>query len=377
MKINFFDFLGRKIDTAEISTVVAETANQIYFRELAFYIAKSYIANTLSKCEIKVYKDGNEVHDELYYALNVSPNPNQNGSQFVNKLIETYYDKGDALVIMPKQNKLYVADGFQIDVQPLSDNKFTGITVETKQINTTYKASNVLYFKLDNENVRGLVNNINRCYGEMIAAALASYKRGNGKKYKLLLESYKAGDKDFVEAFENVIKKQLDAFINNDNVVFPQFKGTNLEEIASGGNASSADVVALRKEIFDTTAAACKIPLSMMYGNITNMNEIVKVYLSFCIDPLADMIGEEITRKMFTFDEWKRGNYVKVDTSCINHVDILEVADAVSKSIGSGAVNVDEIRERLDKKALNTAFSTAYWMTKNYDRAENVLNGVD
>ena len=53
----------------------------------------------------------------------------------------------------------------------------------------------------------------------------------------------------------------------------------------------------MRKETFEVVAQALKIPLTMMYGNITNMNEIVKVFLSICIDPLADMISEELTRK--------------------------------------------------------------------------------
>jgi HK97 family phage portal protein len=133
----------------------------------------------------------------------------------------------------------------------------------------------------------------------------------------------------------------------------------------------------MRKEIFDVVAQALKIPLSMMYGNITNMNEVVKVYLSICIDPLADMIGEESTRKYFTFDEWKNGCSVEVDTSCINHIDILEVADKVDKAISSGAASIDEIRKRLGWKPLMTEFSQAHWMTKNYALAEDMMNNAE
>ena len=68
---------------------------------------------------------------------------------------------------------------------------------------------------------------------------------------------------------------------------------------------------------------------------------------------------------------------MRVDTSSINHIDIFEVADKVAKIISSGAANVDEVRERLGWNALNTEFSTAYWMTKNFALAEDMLTNTE
>ena len=206
---------------------------------------------------------------------------------------------------------------------------------------------------------------------------VATFKRTNGTKYKLLLEQYRAGDPAFEKAYKEVIQKQLKSFVENDNAVYPQFKGTDLTEFSSKNPTNTSDIIAMRKEIFEVAAQALKIPLPMMYGNITNMNEIVKVFLSFCIDPLADMIGEEFTRQYFSFDEWKNGNYVKVDTSCINHIDILEVGDKVDKAISSGTASIDEMRERLGMPELGTEFSQAHWMTKNYALAEDMLNSEE
>lgn len=371
-----FNFLERKVSMSEISTIIGEKANQVYFKKLALHIAVSYIANTLSKCEFKVYENGAEVQNELYYALNINPNPNQNSSQFVNKIIEKLYYKNGALVV-PFRNKLYVADDFQVEEKPWGENIFRNIQIEEQVLHKSYKASEVFYFKLDNENVKNLIDGIYGSYDELISSAMAAYKRLNGRKYKLILENYKAGDKEFAQMFETVIKKQLEAFINNDNTVYPQFKGTNLEEIGgAAGAASSADIIALRKEIFDTTAQAFKIPLSMMYGNITDMNEIVKVYLSICIDPIADMISEELTRKTADFAHWSKGNYIRLDTSRINHVDVLDVADKADKAISCGAFCIDEIRQLLGFDALNTDFSQTHFVTKNYANAEDFLHEI-
>ena len=376
-KYNLFNFLEKKMDSAEISTVTMETLERMAFKELALHIAVSYIANTLSKCEFKVFDKGKEDGKGLlYYLLNVSPNPNQNSSQFLNQLVENYFYDGEALVILHKDH-LYCADGFTVDEsKPLGEYVYSGITINGQQLQKKFKASDVFHFRLDNRDVKKLVDALYSQYGDILALALQTFKATNGRKYKLLLQNYKAGDAEFNKTFETVIKKQLKTFIENDNAVYPQFKDVDLQEFAAANRTDTADIIALRKEVFDTTAQAFKIPLSMMYGNITNINEIVKVYLSFCIDPLADMIGEELTRKKFTFAEWQQGSRVEVDTSCINYVDILEVADKADKAIASGLASIDDLRPRVRLPKLGTEFSTAHFITKNYELAENMLKSL-
>lgn len=373
-KFNLFNFLEKKLDTAEIDMLTAKFIERASFRDMALHIAISYIANTLSKCEIKTYDKGIEVRNKLYYALNVSPNSNENSSQFINHFIENYYYNGSALIV-EQNGMLYCADGFDVDeTNPLNDFTYTNVTIGSKQLKKHFKAKDVFYMKLDNENVRALFDSLYADYGEIISLAIQSFKRTNGKKYKLLLENYKAGDPNFNQIFEKVIKQQLKTFIDNDNSVYPQFKGLDLQEFSTATPIDSSDITAMRKEIFEVTAQAFKIPMSMMLGNITNMNEIVKVYLSICIDPLADMISEELTRKYYSFEEWKEGCYIKVDTSCINHVDMFEVADKVDKLVSSGVCCIDEIRPHINLEKLDTEFSTSHFITKNYAVAEEALS---
>lgn len=374
-RFNLFNFLERKVAMSDI--VAQKLADQLAFKELAMFIAVSYIANTLSKCEFKTYENGVEVKNKLYYMLNISPNPNQNSSQFINKVLEQYYYQGHSLVV-PYRNHIHCADSFDVDdSNPLVENTFFDVTFGNQQPKKKYRASEVFYFKLDNRNVKALIDSMYLEYSEIIAQALATFKRTNGTRYKLLLERYQAGDPEFKKIYDEIIKTGLQAFTENNNSIYVQYKGTDLQEFSSKTQTNTSDIIAMRKEIFDVVAQAMKIPLPMMYGNITNMNEIVKVYLSICIDPLADMIGEEFTRKYYSFAEWQAGYHVKVDTSCINHIDIFEVADKVAKVISSGATNVDEVRERLGMNALGTEFSTAYWMTKNFALAEDMLTNPE
>lgn len=377
-KITFFDWFGKKIDNAKFETIYAEAVSELAFRELALHIAISYIANTLSKCEFKTFENKKEVKDKLYYMLNVSPNPNENSSRFINKCIEQYYYNKDGALVIEQGGHIYCATDFTVDESDeLKGFTYSDVTFGTKQLTKTFKAKDVFHLKLDNKSAKDLVDKLYEQYGKLISLAMQTFKRTNGKKYKLMLQEYRAGDPNFQKQYETVIKANLKEFIEKDNSIFPNYKGMDLVEFSTATPTNSADVIALRKEIFETTAQAFKIPLSMMYGNITNMNEIVKVYLSICIDPLADMIGEELTRKYFTFDEWKNGSYIKVDTSSINHIDIMEIGDKVDKLISSGFTNIDEVRKRCDLEELNTAFSKAHFITKNYDLAENMLKNSE
>lgn len=372
-KFNIFNFLEKKVEVAEISPITQKLLDQFAFKELALHIAISYIANTLSKCEFKTFEKGVEVKNKLYYMLNVSPNPNQNSSQFINKFIEKYYYDGHSLLV-PNGEHLYCADNFDIDdSNPLKENIFYNVTFNCQTLKKKHKSSEVFYIQLDNKNVKAIVDSLYMQYGEIMSLALASFKRTNGTKYKLLLEQYRAGDAAFEKLFNEVLQKQLKKFIENDNAIYPQYKGIDLQEFSSKTPKDTGDIIAMRKEIFETTAQAFKIPLSMMYGNITNMNEIVKVYLSICIDPLADMISEEMTRKYYGYEEWKDGYYIKVDTSCVNHVDILECAQQVYNLVGAG-FSLDEMRDRLDKQLLNTEFSRTHFLSKNFVPAEDMLN---
>lgn len=374
LKWNLHNFLEKKIDAAEVSAAISAAMDQASFKALALHIGISYIANALSKCEIKTYEKGEETKGLLYYLLNVSPNPNQNASQFVNTFVEKYFYDGEALVIM-HNDRLYVADSFVVDeTNPLKEFYYTDIAIGCQTLKKRYKASEVFHFKLDNDNVKQLIDAMYAEYSGIIGIALQAYKATNGRKYKLILDNYAAGDPKFKELYDKVIKNQLKSFIESDNAVYPQFKGQSLEEFVSSHQADTSDIIAMRKEVFETTAQALKIPLVMFTGNMTNLNEIVKIFLTFCVEPLADMISEEITRAWYKFEEWKRGYYVEVDTSTINYVDIFEVAPNADKAIASGLASVDELRPRVRLKKLDTEFGGTHFITKNYEPAEIALN---
>lgn len=375
-KYNIFNFLDKKVNDADYEILIAKAKEKASFRELAIFIAVSYIANALSKCEFKTYENGEEVRGETYYKLNVRPNHNENSSQFIHHFIEQYYYNKKGALIVNHNGGMFVADSFDFDESnPLKPYVYKSVVFGSTDVRRSFMRKDVVHLRLDDKNIKSLVEAVDIEYGEVISLAMQSFKRTNGKKYKLLLDQYQAGDPNFKKTYEEVLKVQLKEFIDSDGGVYPKYSGIDLQEFSTATPTSSADILAVRKEIFDVTAQGFHIPLPMMYGNITNMNEIVKVFLAFCIDPIADMISEEFTGQTYGFEGWAKGNYIQVDTSRINHVDLFEVADKVDKLIASGALCIDELRPHLNFNPLNTDFGRAHFITKNYDLAVDVMNG--
>lgn len=366
-----FDWLGRKVNKSELKGVTLQAGAAVAFKELALQTGISIIAGAVSKCEFKVYVRGKSVRDELYYALNVRPNPNQNSSEFIHDFINRLYRRGEALVIQHRGG-LYVASDFQIDERPILGNRYESVAVGDKRQITfrrPFEAGDVLHFKLDAKPVRKLIDGIYDDYGKLLSAAMDDYLQRCGRKYKYHLDQYKAGDAEFNAMWDDWLRASLKDFVQNPSGVWPEYRGTELTELQSPASArnSSLDVINLRREAFDIVAQALKIPLPLMYGNMTNLGEIADVFLTFCIDPLADMISEEITCKTSTAADYRRGNFVRVDTRHIRHADLFDIAPGVDKLISSGMFSINELRGEVDADRLEEDWADAHFVTKNYE----------
>ena len=139
----------------EYASLVAD----IYIREMAFWSAVNLVANAVSKCEFKTFMNGKETKGKEYYLWNIEPNRNQNSSVFLHKLIAKLYRNNECLVI-EQNGQLLVADNFIRKPYALYDDVFSQVQVEDFTFNRSFTQSEVLYYKLNEENIRKLVNGV-------------------------------------------------------------------------------------------------------------------------------------------------------------------------------------------------------------------------
>ena len=235
------DFMGntKSSNDKDVDTVVGEIKAEIYYKELALYTAITLIANAISKCEIKTYKNNKEVKEQLYYTLNISPNANQNSSQLWHKVIEKMVYDEKALVL-DINDKLYCADSFSTDPNPILGDKYNGIRIDTLNLNHTFKSKEVLLLKLDDIHLKKLIDGLYEQYGLLLSYAIKSFKKSNSIKYKLKMSNIKAGDEKFNRLFEEVIKKQLELLEIETLLNKPYDSCNAILEIHSGAGGTEA-----------------------------------------------------------------------------------------------------------------------------------------
>ena len=370
------EFFGLRTDSAQITSTQEAAMASLACRSLAYYIASSYIANALSKCEFKTYEDGKPVKNELYFALNVSPNPNQNSSAFINALVERCLYDGESLMVQPSKaiNRFYIADSFHEDQHPLRESVFDSVVVEGLSLRKTFLASEACHFKLESRSIKGLVFGMYQDFGELLGTAMTSYKNANGEKFIYHKPGNPGGTRNDVKEAYKEINDLLRDFMRRPNGVMPLWTQHDLTRVVPNPNGSSKDVIDIRKDIFEITASAFKIPQSMMYGNMTNTNDVINQFITFGVDPWAQMISDELTRGFFDFSSWGGGeNYLKVDTSKINHTDIFQIAAQAEKLVSSGLFSIDGVLDAMGADMINEDYSQAHWITKNYELVQDAL----
>lgn len=347
----FKDFLNKMFPVkgkfgAKTDPLIIDIPPELYYKELAIYTATSLIGNAISRSEIKCFKNNKAVKNEDYYRLNISPNANETSSLFWHKVINKTIRENEALVIELSDGSLYCADNYVTNEHPVDGNTYSAVTVGDVGFVKTFDNSNTYLFKLDNQEVKKIIDGMYESYEPILSAAAKAFKASNGNKYKLHIDGIAAGDEEFNKIFKEYVEKQLKSYLANDNAVYIEYEGYDLKENTSVKSKTADDFIALRNDVFSMVGSAFHIPDSMMKGNITNMKEIVGSFLTFGVDPHADMIGETLN-KGAGIDNYLKGNYYAVDTSRINHQDIFNISQAVSNLISSGTFCVDEIREKL------------------------------
>ena len=358
-------------------TVTINIPPSLYYKELALYTASSLIENAISKCEFETYENGISVKKEDYYLLNVAPNKNENSSLFWHKVVRRMIRNPKGALVVEIRGKLHCAVDFSIkEERPILGNLYDGVVLEGGlQLNKIFRADEVFLFKMEDQNVKVLIDGIYEEYSSLLQTAARAFKDSNGRKFKFKVTGSKQGDEEFNTEFKEVIAKEIKAYMESDYATYVEYEGETLEEQKEKQRTSSDEVIKIRKDMFEMVGQALKIPQSLMTGNVTSVKDVMDVFLTLTVDPWADAITE-VLNKRATVWEFMKGNYYKANTGKIKHRDIFDLAPNIEKLIGSSFLNPDETREELDRPALDTEWSKTYYMTKNIAKTEDVANGL-
>lgn len=374
--INFFRWLTEKKQTVPVGVSCKELfeAGQEYqVRELSFWVCVNMVANALGRCEVRTFQGNEEVKGREYYLWNVSPNVNQNASVFMHKLVASLYQNNEALIVETLSRgdlpALVVADSWVPPEEwPSRQNEYDGVTVGDYQFQFPFYENSVLHLKLNQVNMRPVINGLYQSWWRMVNAAMKAYTWGNGQHWKVHVNQIASGETGWAEKFQAMISEQLKPFLESDGAILPEFDGYQYENVGSssgGSTRDTRDIRAMIEDIFDFTARGFLIPAVLVNGTVQGTEDANTRFLTNCIDPLADQLQEEINRKRYGYDGWVRGDYVRVDTSSIIHFDIFENAANVEKLVGSGAFTINDVLRAANQPPIPEDWGNQHFMTLN------------
>ena len=352
--------------------------DNVYIRELAFWSCVNKIANALSKCEFRTYYGGKEIKKAEYYLWNVEPNRNQNASAFLTKLIGKLYLNNEALVI-ESAGQLYVADDYQKTVYAVYDYQFSGVTVDNFTFDKTFYQNEVLFFQLNSVDMRQLVNLLHSSYNELLQYAVNAYRKSRGSRGILDIDAQAQHEDDFSETLQELMTNYFKKFFESENAVLPLYDGYKYTELQSKtySSESTRDIKALADDIFDFTARAFSFPPSLAKGDVQDTGKATDELLTFCIDPLAKLLEKEINRKRNGLSGFLDGNYLRIDTTTVKHIDIFDIAAPVDKLISSGVFTINDIRHLIGEPEIAEEWANAHFITKNYSTIQDLLRSLD
>lgn len=363
---------GKNTEIKLNSASIADDVTEVYLKELAIATAINLIASTVSKCEFRTYLNGQPEKKEEYYLWNIQPNINQNSSDFIQKWITQLCYENEALIV-EVNGQLYVADHFSVTEYALYDDVFTNVQIKNITLQRSFRARDVIYMKLNDQNVKHFLDASYTQYGKTIAHAIRSYLRSNVEKGIVNIDTSISTRKDFQNELQKLIDDRFKPFYSAESAVLPLEKGYSYTDTSIKGNAPAAgDLTERINYQFEMAGRTFKIPKSLMLGDVSDVKEITKNFLTFAIDPLTDKAGEEITRKRYGKNDYIKGHYLEINTNAIQHIDVFDMATAADKLLSSGIYCIDELRTKLGDVPLGTDWSQKHYITKNYAEASQL-----
>lgn len=375
-----FDFLFQKNNglqsLAETITIELEKLN---IAKLAVEKAETMIAKAIAKSDILIQTQSEDKR-KYEYRLNVQPNDNENGTYFWTKVVKKLLREGEVVIIRIGE-KYYRAKSFQESDNVMTGRLYSNITIEAAEkqysLFKTFLSGDVIHLRYDNSKIRVLLNSVLSQYETTANSVNAMMQIANTPKFKLkvpgqlnLVRRGKDGESDkkiTKEEYTEELKKLLES---ESLAIITESNGITLEQLGIQTATKAEELVKIKEEINNATAEAYDIPQAVFNGNITEKSDATNEFITYAVGSVAEVINDELTAKLVGEEDYAGKNErVMVWLARFKHVDVVDSANNLDK-LRSNGWNFDEIREMVGYPVLNTPFSQARALTKNYTTGE-------
>lgn len=374
-----------------IDSIIKAKTSQLKIKAHAINHAIDIISKTISKSEIMVYRSNpnsnkiEETIDEEYYKLNVQPNDNEIGTTFFYKVIKRYLGPDQEALIICFQNKLYLADSFNVTESLLLPKQYTNVKISDENGNSivfqkVFNHNEVIHLTLKCSEIIKILDEYYEELGKLIGIASSHYKLSNSHKFRLKPPGGQPTLKDPITkkevSYEEYKKKITRGLFDEGDAVILLSESFGLEKIDFGQSTSSEDWSKLEKKWTDKVAMSFNIPLDIFYGNKTDKSTSTTDFLTFGVIPHLQVLEDGLNSKIIGKDAYLKGEYIKINRFNMQHKDILDSATNMDKLFSNGYSH-NEINKMIGMPRLDEDWADEHYITKNYQNAKVAMKGGD
>ena len=346
--------------------MIKEPAVRVHMKKLAIDTCVSFLGRTISQSEFRI-KHGKEfIKDELYYRLNVRPNKNFTASTFWETFVHKLIYDNEVLVIQSDDDDLLIADDFIHNKYAVFEDTFTNVVVRDYEFKRSFKQSEVMHLTYRNDKLAPLIEGLFSDYGELFGRILSSQKRKNQVRGVVDIESQGGKVEEQQKKLQVFINKIYKSFGDKSVAIVPQQPGFKYNEIYNGvANGPGVDEInKVTNGFLDQVAMAIGIPISLIRGDMADIEKPTKNYMLNTVKPLLKKIADEVNVKFFEMKEYLSGN--KIDIKSVSYQSIFDLATSIDKLIASSAFTANEIRLEVGYEASDDPKLNKHYITKNY-----------
>jgi len=371
-----FDFLffNRDKEIKSLAEVIAVDLDKLNLSKLAIEKAISMVAKAIAKSDILIQTDSSQKRN-IEYRLNVQPNDHECGTVFWTKVIKSLLTEQEALII-PMNNKYYRAASWQVTDSVLSERTYSNVMLNCAGANyglyRTFQTSDVIHLRYDNSKIRLYLKSVVDQYDRTLDAVNAMIRLSNQPKYKLKIDGNLSIREKNADGTDRVLTKdeytaKVKRLLESDELsILQESNGITLENLAIQTQTKAEELAKIALTINNEVANAFDIPEAVFNGNITEKSDATNEFITYACSPVAEVINDTLTAYIVGENDYsKKCERVLVWLARFKHVDVVDSAVNLDKLRGIG-FSYDELREMVGYPLLNTDFSQARALTKNY-----------
>lgn len=354
----------------------AEADERMAIDAYALFTVVHLIANLLSVCEYRTYRDGSEVFGAEWASLNVRPNHKQNAAEWKRELVARLLLSGEMLCIQQRDGQLIIAEAFNKAEKSITKSVFSQISRDGFTMDRSFTSDDVLYLQTPVNARSAWLQQTMTEYEKLMRSAAERLQKAGGERGVLKISAVERGRADFAEKFNTLMNDYFKGYFSSKNAVLPLFDG--YEYVSQSGSKAGtytndlSAVKTLADEAISRAAQVFGIPPSYVRGDAAGITDAQAAALTNAVKPLAVMIGAELTGKKHTLQEIANGCRIEVDTGNILHHDVIGSATGLDKLIGCG-YTLNEVNRAIGQHAVPGG--DVRFITKNYQTMEQALEG--